>query len=94
MRLFLEEQGFDPTPNILHQDNHSTIKLQENGKESCGKRTRHFNIKYFYITDLIKQKQVEAKYCPSDYMLADYMTKPLTGEKFERNRNIIMIHLP
>ena len=56
LKLFMEKQGFDPTPNILHQDNQSTIKLQENRTESCGKRTRHFNIKYFYVTDLIKQK--------------------------------------
>ena len=94
MKLFLEEQGFKPTPNILHQDNQSTIRLQKNGKESCGKRTRHFNIKYFYVTDLINQKQVEVKYCPSEDMLADYMTKPLTGDKFLKNRNAIMNHLP
>ena len=45
---------------------------------------------YFYITDLVRQKEVEAEYCSSDYMLADYMTKPLTGEKFVRNRNIMI----
>ena len=45
---------------------------------------------YFYITDLVRQKEVEAEYCSSDYMLADYMTNPLTGEKFVRNRNIMI----
>ena len=40
IKCFLEHQGFKPIPNILHQDNQSTIKLQENGKESSGKRTR------------------------------------------------------
>ena len=90
IKYFLEHQGFKPIPNILHQYNQSTIKLQENRKESSGKRTHHFNIKYFYITDLIRQKEVEVKHCLSNYMLADYMTKPLTGEKFVRNINIIM----
>ena len=47
IKQFLEHQGFNPILNILHQDNQSTIKLQENGKESSGKRTCHFNIKYF-----------------------------------------------
>ena len=81
IKRFLEHQGFNHIPNILHQDNQITIKLQENGKESSGKRTCHFNIKYFYVTDLIRQKKVEIKYCPSDYMLANYMTKPWTREK-------------
>jgi hypothetical protein len=38
--------------NIIYQDNTSTMKLERNGKESSGKRTRHFDIKYFYVTDL------------------------------------------
>ena len=41
---FFERQGFNPIPNIFHQDNQNAIKLQENGKESSGKRTLHFNI--------------------------------------------------
>jgi hypothetical protein len=38
-----------------------------------------WKIKYFYITDLIERKEIEVKYCPTDYMVADYMTKPITG---------------
>ena len=74
----------------MHQDNKSTICLENNGKYSSGKRTRHFDIKYFYITDLIERKEVEVKFCPSDSMLADYMTKPLVGERFLKMRKLIM----
>ena len=66
------------------------MKLEANGKASSGKRTRHFNIKLFYITDLIKQKEVEIQYCPTDSMTGDYMTKPLTGAKFIKFRSQIM----
>jgi hypothetical protein len=66
------------------------MKLEENGKASSGKRTRHFNIKYFYITDLISRNQVQIKYCPTDEMIADYMTKPLIGIKFQKFRKLIM----
>ena len=90
MKRFIEEQGFKNTSNILYQDNQSTIRLENNGKESSGKRTRHFDIKYFYITDLIKRKELEVKFCPSDDMTADYLTKPLTGERFLKHRNRIM----
>ena len=58
MRKFIEAQGFEIDLNILYQDNMSTIKLAENGKQSSGKRTRHFDIKYFYITDLINRNEV------------------------------------
>ena len=66
------------------------MKLEMNGKMSSGKRTRHLEIKYFYVTDLIKRKEIDMKYCPTDLMLADYMTKPLSGSKFHQFRKKIM----
>ena len=61
--------------NIVFQDNASIIKLEENGIASLMKRTRHFNIKMFYITDLIKNDLITIEYCPTKIMLADYITK-------------------
>jgi len=89
-KLFIEAQGHKVTTNVIYRDNTSAMKLEANGKASSGKRTRHFNIKYFYITDLIERKEVQIKYCPSDAMLADYMTKPLVGTKFIHFRQQIM----
>ena len=63
---------------------------EQNGKVSSGKRTRHFDIKLFYITDLISRYEVLVEYCPSDDMIADYMSKPLMGAKFKEFRNLIM----
>jgi hypothetical protein len=59
------------------------MHLEENGKASSGKCTCHFHIKYFYITDLINRNQITIEYCPTEDMIADYMTKPLVGTKFE-----------
>jgi hypothetical protein len=89
-KLFIEAQGFKVDTNIIYRDNTSSMKLEENGKASSGKRTRHFNIKYFYITDLIQRNDIQIEYCPTEEMVADYMTKPLVGAKFESLRNIIM----
>jgi hypothetical protein len=89
-KRFLEWQDFEVTLNIIYQDNTSTIKLAENGKDSSGKRTRHFDIKYFYVTDLVDRKEVKVEYCPTDEMIADYMTKPLVGGKFKLFRDLIM----
>jgi hypothetical protein len=80
-KRFLEAQGYSIKQNLILRDNQSSMKLERNGKASSGKRTRHFNIKYFHIT---------IQYCPTDAMLADYMTKPLTGAKFIAFRKWIM----
>jgi hypothetical protein len=58
-KRFLEWQEFLVKLNIIYQDNTSTMKLERNGKESTGKRTRHSDIKYFYVTDLIGCDEVE-----------------------------------
>ena len=89
-KLFLEEQGYPITKNILYQDNKSAILLEQNGKKSSGKRTRALNIRYFFITDHIEKGNMEVKYCHTDQMMADYMTKPLQGAKFRQHRKDIM----
>ena len=71
IKRFLNHQGFQVRLNIIFQDNASTIKLQRNGKISLGKRTRHFDIKLFYITDLISRYEVSVKCCPTGKMIAD-----------------------
>lgn len=77
--------------NILYQDNTSSIRLESNGKASSTKRTRHINIRYFLVTDRLKQGEISTiEYCPTEEMIADYFTKPLQGAQFRRFRNAIM----
>ena len=91
-KLFMEAQGYDIEKNILYQDNKSTILLEENGKRSSSKRTRAFNIRYFFLTDQIEKGNVQVEYCPTGDMIADFMTKPLQGKLFEKFRKMIMGH--
>ena len=42
------------------------------------------------MTDLVGRKEVTIEYCPTDEMIADYMTKPLVGSKFKLFRDLIM----
>jgi hypothetical protein len=89
-KRFLEWQEFMVKLNIIYQDNTGTIKLEENGKGSSGKRKRHFDIKYFYVTDLVGRNEVKIEYCSTDDMIADYNTKPVVGRKFTLFRDRIM----
>ena len=89
-KLFLKAQGYILKGNVIHRDNMSTIKLKANGKASSGKRMRHLDIKYFFITDQVQQKKVSLQYCSTDLMIADFFTKPLQGKKFMSFRAQIM----
>ena len=53
VKYFLEAQGYIVSDNLLHQDNQSSIKLEQNGKASSGKRTRHIATRYYFVKDRI-----------------------------------------
>lgn len=91
-KLFLEEQGYEINKNVLCQDNKSAILLETNGKKSSGKRTRALNIRYFFVTDQIEKGNLTVEHCPTEDMVADYMTKPLQGKQFDKFRSLIMGH--
>ena len=88
--LFLEAQGFMVTDNILYQDNQSAMLLEKNGKMSSNRRTRHLEIRFFFVTDNVANKKLRIEYCPTDDMVADFFTKPLNGSKFRRFRDFIL----
>ncbi len=55
-----------------------------------GKRTRHINIRYYFITDRVNMKEISIDWCPAKKMVADYMSKPLQGSLFRELRDNIM----
>ena len=62
---FLEEQGYQVKDNILLQDNQSAIHLETNGRASATKRSRHMNLKFFFVTDQVNQGLLLIRYCPT-----------------------------
>jgi hypothetical protein len=87
---FLGAQGYKIDENILYQDKKSSILLETNGRGSSGKRTRHIAVRYFFIADRVKSKEIRIEYCPTGIMIADYFTKPLQGAIFRKLRAMIM----
>ena len=55
-----------------------------------GQRSRHINIRYFFVTDQIEKGNVEIEYCPTDKMVGDYLSKPLQGSKFREFQTSIL----
>jgi len=89
-RQFLIEQGFKNTDPVIFQDNQSAMLLEKHGRLSSGKRTRHIDVRYYFVKDRIASKEVRVEYCPTGDMLADYFTKPLQGGLFVKFRDMIM----
>ena len=68
----------------------STLSLAKNGYVSSSKRTKHIKAKYLYIRHYHKSGELTLKYCPTDNMWADVLTKPLQGSKFSKMRAFLM----
>jgi hypothetical protein len=86
----MKAQGYGVKDNVLFQDNKSSILLGKNGKASINKRTKHINIRYFFITDRVNKEEVSVVWCPTGDMIGDYATKPLQGALFRKFRDQIM----
>ena len=82
-----EPKGSD---NVIYQDNQSAMCLEGNGRSSCGRQTRHFATRYFYVTGRIRAKELRIEYCPTEDMLGDFFTKPLQGSLFRQMRQAMM----
>jgi hypothetical protein len=89
-RNFISAQGYKVDDNVVFQDNQSAMLLEKNGRASSGRRTRHIDIRYFFVTDRIKHGEMRIEYCPTGDMVADFFTKPLQGSLFRKLRAIIL----
>ena len=89
-RMFLSAQGYELTDNVFLQDNQSAILLEQNGRSSSGQKTRHIDIRYFFMQDRMVSEHLRVLYCPTESMLGDFFTKPLQGALFRKFRDVLL----
>ncbi len=88
-RNFMQDQRYDLNM-VIKEDNKSTMLLMKNGRLSAGKRTKHLDIRYFYVKDLIERGIVSIEHCNTEDMIADFFTKPIQGKRFQLLCDIIL----
>jgi hypothetical protein len=66
---------------IIHCDSQSCVKLSEN--PVFHDRSKHIEINYHYIRDMMQRKALHVQYLPTHENIADIFTKPLAKTKFE-----------
>ena len=65
-------------------DNTSTINISKNHVQHC--RTKHIDIRYHFIRDLVESKTIPLEYIDIEKQLADIFTKALDSKRFESLR--------
>ena len=74
----LSGQSLEPT--VIHCDNQSCVKMSINLVQHD--RTKHVEMKYHYVPEMVQRRAVELRYVPTDEQIADVLTKPLGQGKF------------
>jgi hypothetical protein len=75
LRNLLGDVGFKQvSPTVLHGDNQGAILLSKNPVHHD--RTKHIDLRFHYIRERLINGEVDLRYCATDSMVADAMTKP------------------
>ena len=79
----LFDAEIDVTNN--HCDNQSCIKMTEN--PMFHDKSKHIEIRYHYIQDMVQKGAIKLKYVPTEELVVDVLTKPISRVKFEYFRD-------
>ena len=72
---------------VFYYDNSSAIDISKNPVQHF--KTKHIEIRYHFIRDLVERKVVTLEYISTERQNADIFTKPLDRSKFESLRQLI-----
>ena len=75
----------------FYYDNSSAIDISKNPVQHS--KTKHIEIMYHFIRNLVERKIVCLEYIPIERQNADIFTKPLDRSKFETLRQVICVIL-
>lgn len=88
LRGMMKELCVEFETPILYGDNQSAIAAATNGVRT--ERSKHIDIKYHFITDVIESGRQELKWIPTLQQQADILTKALNAPQFLTLRKKIM----
>ena len=74
-------------PTTLYCDNQGAIRLSKDS--TFHGRTKHIDVHFHFIRQTVSLGHISLTYCPTDDMIADIFTKPLSRYKFEKFRKLL-----
>jgi transposase InsO family protein len=81
------ELGLQTRPTQICADNEGGIFIASNPVQE--RRTKHIDVRFHYVRDLIEQKRIDVVWVPTDDNPADMFTKNLGHIKFEKFRGML-----
>ena len=60
-------------PTVIYENNQGAMELTKNPKFQ--NRMKHIEVLYHYVREQVDNKNISVKYCRTEDMLADVMTK-------------------
>ena len=88
-REWLLAQGYDLPATVIYQDNQGVLTLISKGRHGK-QRTKHLNVRYFFVKDRIVKGELKLEYLQTKKMVADIMTKPVTGKLLNELRGAML----
>eukprot|EP00957_Ditylum_brightwellii_P148192 11283409-Ditylum_brightwellii.AAC.1 len=85
--MIFEAQSYVISSSVIFQGNQGAIHLEQNGCGSGGKRTRHMDVMFFFITDRVEAGEIMLEHCLSGEMRGDFFSKLLQGNPFKSSES-------
>ena len=92
LKILMEELGFPQGAIRIYEDNQPCIQIAENPVTSS--RSKHIDIRHFFVREKIQDKTVELKGIGTEDMIADCLTKSLDKARVERHREAMFGEKP
>ena len=80
--------GYPQEPTILYEDNDADIKLSIN--PIARGRTKHIQRRWHFIRECVENEEIILLPIPTNYQLADIMTKALPKDQFLFLKDLIL----
>ena len=87
LKSMIKDYGINQETMVMLCDNMSAINISKNPVQHS--RTKHIDIRYHFIKDLVEQKIITLEYIDTSKQLSDIFTKPLGLEKFVEIRQAL-----
>ena len=69
----------------LYCDSQTTITYTKDPKYHS--KSKHINIKYNFVSDVVANREITLQYLPTHEMIADPFTKAISRDLFEKHVN-------
>ena len=71
----------------VFEDNQGAIALSKNPVNR--QRSKHIDIKYHFVRDILQEGKIDIKYCPTEHMVADILTKATNKFRIQKFKKFL-----